>query len=118
MVRVLARPPIYRLGALHLDHPLEVGAEALGVAEEIADEGPYPALGIPGPVQLLVGALAAVPLRPAPVVEVPRLRFAASGFCGLIRSPQWAQSEINCLLGRDELFCTLTYFLVIGRLEA
>jgi hypothetical protein len=65
-----------------------------------------------------VGALAAAPLRPAPVAEVPRLRFAASEFCGLIRSPQWAQSEIHRLLDRDELFCTITYFLVIGRLEA
>jgi ubiquinone/menaquinone biosynthesis C-methylase UbiE len=28
------------------------------------------------------------------------------------------QSEIHHLLGRDELFCTITYFLVIGRLGA
>ena len=47
MVRVLARPPIYRLGALHLDHPLDVGAEALGAAEANADERPYRALCTP-----------------------------------------------------------------------
>ena len=46
MVQVLARPPIYGVGVLYLDHPLEVGAEALGAAEENADERPYRALGI------------------------------------------------------------------------
>ena len=44
----------------------------------IADERPHPALGIVCTVQLLVEAGAVFPLRPAPVVEVPHLRFAAA----------------------------------------